>query len=68
MIIGSLILLNWKSRKTHNSSPTATEETTFSVNVLYFAWIAEKLVRESETILLPRGRKNVACLLAQLRK
>ena len=28
----------------------------------------QKLGRESETIVIPRGRKNVACLLAQLRK
>ncbi len=40
----------------------------FRVNVLYFAWIAEKLGRESEQVLLSMAVKNVGSLLESLRR
>ena len=74
--LGTNYAANWQSYMnelektgvTRNPLPVASEENTLSVNVLYFAWIAEKLGRESEAVLLPRGIKDVASLLAQLRK
>ncbi len=57
-----------KAGVARNPLPDEPEEKTLTVNVLYFAWIAEKLGRESEPVLLPRGKKDVASLLAQLRK
>ena len=71
--LGENFAANWEkylqeAGYSRTALPDIPQETNITVNVLYFAWIAERLGRETETILLPRGKKTVAALLAQLRK